>query len=147
MIKDNIDKLILEAAKSRDKVRLESLRAIKAAIVNFETAKNAKPLDEAAEVNLIKKLVEMRLEDAKMYREAGRDDLAGVEEAQANVIKEFLPAEVTEEQVIEAVERIIKSGAIEPIKKNMKAIVNAVKEIYPTADGGLIFKTVSSKVV
>ena len=147
MINDNINKLILDAMKSKDKVRVESLRAIKTALVNYEIAHKNNQIDEAAEASLIKKLVDVRLEDAKMYRKAGRDDLAEVEEAQANVIGEFLPAEVTEDQISTAIESIIESGTIEPIKKNMKAIVNAVKEIHPTADGGLVFKLVSSRVV
>lgn len=144
MIKDNINKLILEAMKSKDKVKLESLRAIKTAIMNFETAKNAKLLDEAAEASLIKKLVDERLADAETFRKANRIDLAEIEEAQAEVIKGFLPAEVTAEQIEFVVENIVLSRVIEPVKKNLKAIINAVKQTYPTADGGLVFKIVSA---
>ncbi len=143
MIKDNIDKLILEAAKSRDKVRLESLRAIKAAIINFETAKNAKPLDDAGEVGIIRKLVEQREEDAKTYRGAGREELALAEEAQANVIKEFLPAPITKEAIEEEFSRIAESG-VELVKKNMGLLIKSIKEKYPTADGKLVSQVVMS---
>ena len=140
MIQETLNGLIMESMKAHNDVRTESLRAIKSAFLNWKTAKEnvGKELNEGSEVQILKKLVKQRQESADMYKEAGRNELAEHELAQMAVINEFLPAEVSEEQIEFVVENITLSGAIEPIKKNMGAIIKAVKETLPTADGKLV---------
>ena len=140
MIENELSGLILVSMKNHNETRTNALRAIKAAILNWKTAKEnvGKEYNEAAEVNLIKKLVKMREDSAQMYKDAHREDLAEAELNEMKVLKEFLPAEVTEEQIEFVVENITLSGAIEPVKKNMGAIIKAVKETLPTADGKLV---------
>ena len=135
-----IDKLIMEAMKAHDNVRTESLRAIKSAILNWKTAKEnvGKEFDEATELQILKKLVKQRQESIDMYTAAGRTELADAEKAQMEVIKEYLPAEATEEQIEFVVENIVSSRVIEPVKKNMGLIIKAVKESLPAADGKLV---------
>lgn len=146
MIKDNLNKLILESMKTGDKVRVEALRAIKAAILNFETAKNAKPLDEIAEINIVRKLVEQREDSAKTYKEANRLDLSEEELQQAKVLKEFLPKPVTEEEIYNTFNELLESG-IKPEKKNLGNFIKGIKEKLPLADGKLVSQIVMKNIV
>ena len=146
MLNTNLNKLIMEAMKSHDNVRLESLRAIKAAFMNWQTSKEhaGKELTEADEIQILKKMVKQREESIEQYNAAGRPELADAELAQVKVIKEFLPAEVTAEQIETTVNFVISTGTLDPVKKNMGAIIKAVKETLPTADGKLVAQIVSN---
>lgn len=140
MINDKIDMMIMASMKNHDTARTETLRAMKTAFLNWKTAKEnvGKTMTEADEINILKKMVKQREESIEQYRSAGRNDLANAESDQVAIIKEFMPAEVTAEQIEFVVENIVLSRVIEPIKKNMGAIVKAVKETLPTADGKLV---------
>lgn len=148
MIKDTLNNLIMQTMKAHNQVRTETYRAIKTAIMNWETSKEhvGQTLTEADEINIIKKMVKQREESMSQYFEAKRDDLAYAEADQITILKEFLPAEVTKEQIEYVVENIVLSRVIEPIKKNMGVIIKAVKETLPTADGKLVAEVVKSKL-
>ena len=145
----DLNKLIMDAMKAHDTVRTETLRAIKTAFMNWQTSKEhaGKELTYADSMQIIKKMVKQREESIEQYVTAGRQELADAEQAQINVLKEFLPAEITAEDIEFVVENIVLSRVIEPIKKNMGAIIKAVKETLPTADGKLVAQIVASKLV
>ena len=145
----DLNKLIMGAMKAHDTVRTETLRAIKTAFMNWQTSKEhaGKELTYADSMQIIKKMVKQREESIEQYVTAGRQELADAEQAQINVLNEFLPAEITAEQIEFVVENIVLSRVIEPIKKNMGAIIKAVKETLPTADGKLVAQIVASRLV
>ena len=145
MLSNQIDQLIKEAMLEKDALRTNVLRAIKAKFLEFKTAKNAKPLDEAAEISILNKMVKDREESAMLYSKNERDDLAEAELAEVNVLIEFLPKPVTEEELNNAITEIIAN--IEPIKKNMGLIIKEVKVKYPQADGKVLAKLVQSRLV
>ena len=136
MLNEQIDNLIKEAMLEKDALRTNVLRAIKAKFLEFKTAKNAKPLDEAAEISILNKMVKDREESAMLYSTNGRDDLAEAELAEVNVLIEFLPRPVTEEELTNAINKVITT--IEPIKKNMGLIIKEVKVKYPQTDGKIL---------
>lgn len=138
MIQENLDTLIKEAMKSGNKLRLETLRAIKTAEMEYRTAKNAKPLDDTAEVGILRKMISQREDAAAEYVRGGREDLAEKELLEAEVIKEFLPAEITREAIEDAAREIIDVRD----KKLMGKYIKALKEKFPTADGRKISETV-----
>lgn len=144
----DLNKLIMEAMKAHDTVRTETLRGIKTAFMNWETSKEhaGKELTYADGMQIIKKMVKQREESIEQYVAAGRQELADAEQAQINVLKEFLPAEVTAEQIEACVNEVITSGIVEPIKKNMGSIIKTIKETLPTADGKLVAQIVASKL-
>lgn len=146
MIKDNLSELILESMKHGKKARIDALRAIKAAILNYETAKNAKPLDEIAEINIVRKLVEQREDSAKIYKEANRLDLAEEELKQAEVLREFLPKPISESEIQDVFNELVKSG-ISPEKKNLGNLIKGIKERLPLANGKLVSQTVMKNLV
>ena len=148
-MRTELNTLIMEAMKAHDTVRTETLRGIKTAFMNWQTSKEhaGKEMTDADEIQILKKMVKQREESIDQYRSADRNDLANAEADQVAVIKEFLPAEVTAEQIEYVVENIVLSRVIEPIKKNMGAIIKAVKETLPTADGKLVAQIVQKHLV
>lgn len=145
MIYENIDKLIAEAMKNKDNVRLSTLRLVKTKFLEYKTSKGARPIDESIEINILRKMVSERKDSIAMYIQANRTELAEKEQNEINIIKEFLPAEVTEEQIVKEFENILKTG-IEPLRKNMGIFIKNIKNTYPTADGKLVSSIVASRL-
>lgn len=132
-----------EAMKAKDTVALESLRAIKSAILLAKTeAGAAEELSEADELKLLQKLVKQRKDSAALYTQQGRNDLAEPELAQMAVIEKFLPAQLSEAEVETALRGIINQvGATTP--KDMGKVMGvASKQLAGKADGKLISEIV-----
>lgn len=130
----NIDNLIKEAIKSKDKIALDAYRAVKTAFLEYTTAKNAKPLDENAEISIIRKLVSQRKDAAEQYTTGNRLDLASKELSEIKYLKVLLPAEVSSEFL-----RSYAEGTItDKDKKLMGNYIKLIKDKFPTADGKVI---------
>ena len=142
---EKIDKLILEAVKSKNNERISTLRLIKAKYMEFLTAKNAKPFDDIAEMQILKKMATERKESIKIYEDAGRNELANKEKLELEIISEFLPKEPTDKEIKSKIEDHINLG-IEPIMKNMGILIKCVKEAYPAADGAKVSQLVKSRL-
>lgn len=128
-----------EAMKAKDTVALESLRAIKSAILLAKTEAGAsEELSEADELKLLQKLVKQRKDSAALYTQQGRNDLAEPELAQMAVIEKFLPAQLSEAEVEEVLKGIIAQvGATSP--KDMGKVMGvATKQLAGKADSKLI---------
>lgn len=146
LINDKIDMFIMTSMKNHDAVRTETLRAMKAAFLNWKTAKEniGKTLDENNETQILKRMVKQRAESIDQYRSAGRNDLADAEAAQIEIIQEFLPVEATEEDMLRVFEQVRGSENIEPVKKNMGIFIKKIKETLPNADGKKLASIVQS---
>ena len=90
----------------------------------------------------IKKLVKQREESVEQFMTAGREELANEEHKQMVILKEFLPAEATEEDILKCFNDVIGQDGVEPIKKNMGIIIKMIKNSLPSADGKLVAATV-----
>lgn len=131
------------AMKAKDVVALESLRAIKSALLLAQTEKGkGSMLDEADEIKLIQKLVKQRKDSAAIYQEQGREDLAKPELAQAMVIEQFLPEQLSNAEIEKIVKAIISRTGAEGMKDMGKVMGLATQEIAGKADG----KTISTIV-
>lgn len=151
MWNDKLNSLIMESMKNHDAVRTTVLRAIKTEFSNYATAKNAKPLDNAAEVAIIKKLRDQRIDNAEQYRMAGRQDLYDNEMAESLILNEFLP-EVPDDKVLALglVEVCTLQGCEDGPKipkSKMGIIIKELKAMFPAADGKQIADLVKSCVV
>lgn len=150
-MKEDIDELIKQSMKAKTRTRTEVLRAIKTAFLVHETQKNAKPLDKATEITIIKKLRDQRIDNAEQYRMAGRQDLYDNEMAESLILNEFLP-EVPDDKVLALglVEVCALQGCEDgpKIPKNkMGIIIKELKDKFPAADGKQISDLVKSYVV
>ncbi len=131
------------AMRAKDKVKLETLRAIKSAILLAQTEGGATTeLSEDDEMKILIKLQKQRKDSLSIYKEQGREDLAADEEAQLNVINAFLPQPLSDDELNDYLkELIVKVGANGPQDLG-KVMGLASKELAGRADG----KTISAKV-
>ncbi|MEK6151793.1 GatB/YqeY domain-containing protein [Flavobacteriaceae bacterium 3-367] len=136
-----------QAMKAKDTVALESLRAIKSAVLLALTQSGAgEGLSEEEEVKLVQKLVKQRKDSAAIYKEQGRDDLAAPELAQAAVIEQFLPEQLSEEEIEKVVVQTIDAVGASGMKDMGKVMGIVSKELAGQADGKTISAIVRSKL-
>ena len=134
-----------EAMKAKDNIALESLRAIKSAILLAKTeAGAAAELAEEEELKLLQKLVKQRKDSAALYAQQGRNDLAEPELAQVAVIEKFLPKQLSEAEVTEAVKAIIAEVGATSAKDMGKVMGVATKQLAGKTDGKVISAIVKS---
>lgn len=134
---------IKNAMRAKDSLTLESLRAIKAALLLAQTESGAKDeLSKDEEIKILQRLVKQRKESARIYIEQGRDDLAQPEIEQAKIIEKFLPAQLSEEEIKEIITQIIADTGANGIAQMGQVMGEANKRIAGQADG----KTISSVV-
>ncbi|WP_149277321.1 GatB/YqeY domain-containing protein [Pareuzebyella sediminis] len=135
------------AMKSKDKVALESLRAIKSALLLAQTEKGpATTLSEEDEIKLVQKLVKQRKDSAAIFKQQGREDLAGPELAQVAVIEKFLPEQLTEAEIEKVVVQTIDATGASGMKDMGKVMGIVSKELAGQADGKTISVIVKRKL-
>ena len=143
----NLSEEIKNAMREKDSLKLESLRAIKSALILAQTASGADDnLNEEASIKLLQRLVKQRKESALIYKEQGRNDLADPEEAQAKIIASFLPEQLSEEEVIKVVSEVISQTGAEGIKDMGKVMGITSKKLAGKAEGRLIADIVKKKL-
>ncbi|WP_339653234.1 GatB/YqeY domain-containing protein [uncultured Maribacter sp.] len=133
------------AMKAKDTVALESLRAIKSALLMASTS-GAGEITEDDEIQLVQKLVKQRKDSAAIFIEQGRQDLADPELAQIAVIEQFLPEQLTEEEVEKVVVQTIDSIGASGMKDMGRVMGIVSKELAGQADGKLISTIVKNKL-
>ena len=125
--------------KSRDKVRLETLRNIKKVFLEAKTAPGANDtLTDDAALKIIQKLAKQGKETAKTYIDNGRQDLADDELAQVAVLEEYLPKPLTEAEIEAAVKEIFSQVGATSMKEMGKVMGIASKQMAGKAEGGVI---------
>ena len=128
-----------EAMKAKDSVALESLRAIKSALLLAQTESGAKKeLTKDEEIKLLQKLVKQRRDSATLYNEQGRADLAEPELQQLAVIEKFLPEQLSDEELRKIISEIIKNTGASSMKDMGNVMGLATKELAGKADGKAI---------
>lgn len=144
-LKTRIEQDIKKAMLAKDKDKLRALRAIKSAILLAQTEKGGgNELSEDAEIKLLTKAAKQRKDSLEVYEQQGRDDLAQVEKDELAVIEEYLPKQLSEEELRTELSKIIEEvGAIEP--KDMGKVMGvATKKLAGKADGKMISSVVKS---
>ena len=143
-----LNKELKHAMKAKDSLKLESLRAIKSAVILFKTSSNFKGEDLSIdqEVKLLQKLVKQRKESANIYRNQNRLDLAELEESQATIIQSFLPKQISLEEIEKIVIKIIEDIKAESMKDMGKVMGIANKKLSGKADGKTISDIVKNKL-
>lgn len=137
-----------EAMKAKDQVALTSLRAVKAELLLVQTASGVKTeLTEAEEIKLIQKLVKQRKDSAAIFTEQNRADLAEPELAQAAVIEQFLPEQLTEGDVEKIVLHAIETLGAKGMKDMGKVMAAVNAEVAGQADGKTISVLVKKNLI
>ncbi len=136
------------AMKAKDKVALESLRAIKSALLLAQTETgSSEAISEDAEIQLVQKLVKQRKDSAAIFIDQGRKDLAEPELAQVAIIEQFLPEQLSEEEIEKVVLATINDTGASGMKDMGKVMGMVSKKLAGQADGKTISTIVKSKLV
>ncbi|MBZ4651766.1 MAG: YqeY family protein [Proteiniphilum sp.] len=138
-----ISEEIKKAMLARDKVRLEALRGIKKELLEAKTARGAADeLTDEAAVAILQKMVKQRKESAEIYTAQNRPDLADTEMEQMKVIQQFLPAQLTAEELTAIINEIIAETGASSVKEMGRVMGIATKRVAGRAEG----RAVSEKV-
>ena len=132
-----------EAMKLKDKVTLETLRAVKAELLKMQTASGASiEISRVDEIKLLQKMQKQRKDASIIYEEQGRKDLASEELAQTKILAKFLPKQMTSSELEIAVAGVIKKIGATSLSDMGKVMGIASKELSHKADGRAIATTV-----
>lgn len=144
MLNENINNMIMIAMKSGEKDKANVYRLIKNEFLKFTTAKDAKPLNEAAEISILQKMVKQREESIANYRSGNRMDLVENEQKEIDIINELLPAVPTEDDIKNYLATNYPNGVE---KKSMGLVIKAIKEALVGADGKMVSDLVKNVLV
>lgn len=146
-LQDKVMEAMKVAMKAKDTQSLEALRSVKAALLLAQTETGSKvELTEAEEMKLLQKQVKQRKDSAAIYKDQGRPDLAEPELAQAEVIEQFLPKQMSEEEVAAIVDRIIADTGASSMADMGKVMGAVSAELAGKADGKTISTVVKSRL-
>jgi uncharacterized protein YqeY len=144
---EQLAKDIVSAMKARDEERLSTVRMMKSAIQKAHVDTAPKPMDDAAELQILKILVKQRTEAAEMFRKGGREESALQEESQRRIIESYLPAAASEDDIGAAVDAaLVETGAT--TAKQMGLVMKAAqaKLAGKTVDGKLLSEKVKARL-
>jgi uncharacterized protein len=141
---EQINADIKAAMLAKEREKLEALRAIKAALLLEATKGGSGEITTADELKILQRLYKQRADAAAIYNEQNRKDLAEVEEFQSDIIKAYLPAQMSETEVTEVVKAVVAQvGATGP--QDMGKVMGAVMgKLNGKAEGTLISQVVKS---
>ena len=146
MLTDIITEQMKAAMKSGDKLRLETIRSIRALILEFEKSGVGRTMTEEDEQKLLISAAKKRKDSVEQYRAANREDLASKEEAELAIIQEFLPKQMDESEVEVVVKTIIEQVGAKTPQEVGKVMGAAMKELRGKADGTLV-QTVAKRLL
>ena len=139
-LEERINADLKAAMKAKDAISLRGIRAIKAAILLAKTDGSGKELNEESEIKLLQKLIKQRKDSLEIYEKQNREDLAQTEKEEIGVIENYLPEQLSTEELTLALQNIIQAVGATSIKDLGKVMGAATKELAGKADG----KTIST---
>ena len=143
---DQVQQDMVAAMKSRDEARLSALRMVKAALMKAKVD-SPKPLDEAAEMQILKSLIKQRTDAAEMFHKAGRAEQAQKEEAERALIETYLPAGASEAEIEAAIAAALSETGVTSLKQ-MGVVMKAAQAHLKgqTVDGKALSEKVRSRL-
>lgn len=147
-LQSKIMDVMKDAMRSKDTIALEALRAIKSELLLAQTATGTKEeISEADEIKILQRLVKMRKDSAEIFTTQNRPDLAEPELAQIAVIEQFLPAQLSEDEITDIIAKIISETGASGIASMGKVTGLASAQIGGQAEGKVISSIVKKLLV
>jgi len=143
-IKNDIEKQLKEALKKKNEVVISTLRLILASIKNYEIEQKRRELDDQDIIKVLKREAKKRHESIEAYHQGGRNELADQEQRELDVIKTYLPAEMSAEEIRRVVKKIIEDKS-EPVNFGM-IMGETMKQLGQAADGKLVSQIVKEAI-
>ncbi len=134
-LKEKINNDLKAAMKSGDKIRLSTVRSIRALILEFEKSGSGKELNSDEEIKMLTSAAKKRQEAFEQYDNAGRKELADQEKTELEIIKEYLPKQLSEEEILAEVTKIADDVAAKTKADFPKLMPLAIKALKGKADG------------
>lgn len=133
-INKKLNEEMVTAAKSQDKIRLSAIRMIKAALHNKEI-NLMRPLDESEVLQLLSSMIKQRRDSIEQFAKGGRTDLVEKEEAELKVVQEFMPTQISDEEVDDLIKKTIEEAGAVSIKDMGKVMKILMPRLAGVADG------------
>ncbi len=134
-LKDKINEDLKSAMKNKEQVRLQTIRSIRASILEFEKSGSGKEMTSDDELKILTQAAKKRQESIEQFKNAGRNELAEKEEAELKIIQEYLPKQLTPEEVLEEVKKIAVEVGASSKADFPKLMPAAIKALKGKADG------------
>ena len=141
-LKDKINADLKEAMKSKDKVKLNTVRSIRALILDFEKSGANKELTAEDEIKMLSSAAKKRREAAEQFENAGRSELAENERSELKIIESYLPKQLSEDEILVKVKNFAAEVGAETKADFGKLMPIAMKNLKGQADGNIIRKIV-----
>lgn len=137
-LKDRINEDLKSALKEKNKIKLETIRSIRALILEHEKSGKDKDLTPDDEIRLLSGAAKKRKESIEQFEAAGRNELADKEKAELEVINQYLPKQLTKEEILEEVKKIAEEVGASTKQDFPKLMPKAVQALKGRADGKII---------
>ncbi|REC75412.1 GatB/YqeY domain-containing protein [Chryseobacterium elymi] len=134
-LENTISEAIKTAMREKDRVALDSLRAVKAQILLLQTEARGAEVSAEQEIAILQRMIKQRKDSFEQFAAQGRNDLAEVEEAQMKVIEKFLPEQLSPEELETEIKNIITQTGAESAKDLGKVMGAASKALAGKSDG------------
>ena len=144
---EKIQQDMTAAMKAREEVRLGALRMIKAALMKHKADNPGKPMDDAAEQQILKSLVKQRIDAAEMFRKGNRPELADKEDVERAIVESYLPAAASAEEIEAALDAAMAETGVTSLKQ-MGVVMKATqaKLTGKSVDGKALSERVRSRL-
>lgn len=148
-LKDQVTEDIKTAMKAKDKLRLETVRSIKKAVLEKEVSVRPlgqETLTEAQEIEVVVQLAKQRRDSIAQYQQAGRTDLADQEAQELAILEEYLPQQLSEAEVDRVIDQIIAQVGATSAKDMGKVMAPVMQQLKGKADGKKVQELVKAKL-
>ncbi len=137
-LKEKINEDLKSAMKSGDKIRLETIRSIRALILEFEKSGAGRELSADDEIKMLSTAAKKRKDSIEQFRNAGREELAKKEEAELEILQSYLPKQLTEDEIVNEIKSIAESIGAKSKEDFPKLMPQAMKSLKGKADGKVV---------
>ncbi|MEJ5286742.1 MAG: Transamidase GatB domain protein [Candidatus Kapaibacterium sp.] len=137
-LEQKVGEELKKAIKEGDQIRMDALRSIRASILEFKKSGIGREMNEEDEIKILNSLAKKRKEAIEMYEQGGRIDLAEKERKELEIIKQFLPEQLSEEEIRKIVASIIQELNASSPSELGKVMGRAMKDLKGKADGSLV---------
>ncbi|TSA29735.1 MAG: GatB/YqeY domain-containing protein [Ignavibacteriales bacterium] len=137
-LNEKINQDLKDSMRSGDKIRLETIRSIRALILEFEKSGSGKELNSEEEIKMLTTAAKKRKESIEQFRNGGRNELAEKEEAELKIIEEYLPKQLSLDEILEEVKKIASDVGAKAKEDFPKLMPAAAKALKGRADGKIV---------
>ena len=143
-LEPRINDELKEAIKQGNRLRMDTLRSIRAAIIEFNKSGVGREMNDDDELKILQGAAKKRRDAIELYEKAGRTELSDREKAELVIITEFLPKQLSEDEVTAIISKIIAESGATGMKDMGKVMGAAMKELKGKAEGNLVQTLVKS---